>query len=104
MAVNTGGMSANSTGSIYDKNNHNGVFPGHSITGTSGCISLLKNSATEDGWSGSSSGAGCYGIKINVSHTHNVTASGYLYGNTDSSGGDESRPFNFTIKVWKRIA
>ena len=41
----------------------------------------------------------------NTDHKHSVTASGYLYGNTDSSGNaSESRPVNFTIKVWKRRA
>lgn len=45
-----------------------------------------------------------YVAESNINHEHSVTASGYLYGDTDSSGGDESRPFNFTVKVWKRIA
>lgn len=39
-----------------------------------------------------------------IAHTHSVTAKGYLYGSTDSDGGTESRPNNFTVRVWKRIS
>ena len=80
----TSGMSANSTGRIYDTKDHNGVFPANSITGVSGCISRLRSSATADGWRGDSGGAGFYGIEINVSHTHTLPSS-YIYGSTDKT-------------------
>lgn len=37
-----------------------------------------------------------YKCHIDVSHTHSFT--------TNSSGGDECRPNNFTIRIWKRTA
>ena len=80
----TSGMSANSTGRIYDTNDHNGVFPANSIMGVSGCFSLLRSYATADGWRGDSGGSGCYGISINVAHTHTLPSS-YIYGSTDST-------------------
>ena len=89
-SVTTSGMSANSSGQIYDTRDHNGVFPMNSITGVTGCFSLLRSNATVDGWRGDSSGAGCYGISINVSHTHTVTAKGTVSSSFKGYGGTTS--------------
>ena len=92
----TGGMSANATG-IFTQNN-NGICvsvanswetPG----ATSGCVSA-QSSATGGGCE---IGAGRWigfldNVRINVSHTHTYY------------GGVETRPQNYTIRIWKRTA
>ena len=45
-----------------------------------------------------------YKITMNIAHTHSLPAS-YIYGNTDASGNaSETRPVNYTMRIWKRIS
>ena len=92
-AVDTGNTS-NSTVSITD--------PGHTHAGHFGTGEGNRGgsySAVPTGYT-TTTGSAKTGITAKHEHTHSVTAK----GTNSSSGGDESRPFNFTIKVWKRIA
>lgn len=58
-------------------------------------------------------------VKIDATHQHRFTPGGYLYGKTDGesqnhthsvtasgtiSGDAETRPINYTIRVWKRVS
>lgn len=87
----TGGMSANATGSFY---NARSFFSEE--FGGEGNVSVDKSYNGENGayaleWGGT---AGKYRsrVYINVSHTHTY------------SGDVETRPQNYTVKIWKRIA
>lgn len=89
----TGNMSANATGKIYDSY-HEGGFDSSdgnltSINGDSSYSGTVNNlrwlSASSKPWL----------LKINVEHTH-------TYGNDNDN--PETRPINYTIKIWKRIA
>ena len=46
------------------------------------------------------SGGASLGVnyKINVEHNHNIDFT------SGSNGGDEARPINYTIRIWKRTA
>ena len=48
----------------------------------------------------SDSGGATVGVnyKINVQHTHDIDFT------SGSNGGDEARPLNYTIRIWKRTA
>ena len=105
VAVTSGAMNANASHS------HNMlVFTGivHGIEKVYPKTILASNRAVSDGVGYETypnNSTSKYIQDSNTDHKHSVTASGYLYGNTDSSGNaSESRPVNFTIKVWKRIA
>ena len=88
----TAGMSANSSGSI------NVSIPWTSAN-SSGCMSIT--SQTESYANGNSSQSVGKKISVNVAHTHNV----YLRGSVSLGDGDtETRPVNYTIKVWQRTA
>ena len=123
-AVNTGGMSANSTGSFkvlnYSNSSRRGV-----VTGVDGSVftddSSTNLSDTSKYW-GTGDNA-CYGsglwygyhtIRMNVNHTHSVTAEGTVSssfkgnaGKTSSNGGGSA--FNilppYVVKYcWERTA
>ena len=89
----TGGMSANSTGTV--RSTHEGLFNGRRLE-WSGNTTL---SGSTD-WSGGDNSAGGKPttMTINVAHTH-----GYS-GTTSNTGSNETRPENFTIRIWKRTA
>lgn len=50
----------------------------------------------EDG----TNGARPYKLNIDISHTHTVTAD----GSVSLTGDTETRPINFTVRLWTRIA
>jgi len=68
---------------------------------TSGRFSKTDyNAGKLDGWEGASGSHGG-GLSLNLSHTHNV----YLRGSVSLGNGDsETRPLNYTMRIWKRIA
>ena len=83
----------NSTGTV--RSTRDGLFNGRSL--------VWPGNTTLSGttnWAGGSDGDG--GIPttmtINVAHTH-----GYS-GTTSNTGSNETRPENFTIRIWKRTA
>lgn len=114
-------MSAHSSGYINLRDmNHGGTS---SVTlGTDGstfsgptAISLSSAANWVDFYS---SGTTAYRVNMDISHTHKVTASGTV-GNhrhsisssgslsmsgTIGSGNTETRPGNYTVKIWKRTA
>lgn len=66
----------------------NGRASGESSKGTRG---------TTDDWHPDTP----HGIYINLAHTHNV----YLRGSVSLGNGDsETRPVNYTMRIWKRIS
>ncbi len=86
----TGGMSGDS----YV--NH----PGHTVNGTNSDRSKYNGSNGEHYNYSSSGRHTAQAIYIDLSHTHSFSAS----GTTDSSGASETRPQNFTMRIWKRTA
>ena len=89
----TGGMSANSKGTV--ESTREGLFNGRSLI-WSGNTTL--SGSTE--WSGGDNSAGGKPttMTINVAHTHDYS------GTTSNTGSNETRPENFTIRIWKRTA
>lgn len=82
---------------------------------SSGIIKYSKGSKTGTSAENNSS----IKIRIDATHRHELTASGYLYGETDGesqnhthsvtasgtiSGDAETRPNNYTIRIWKRVS
>ena len=106
-SVNTGAMNANANHShdmlVYTggKQSIANVYGGTLLASNMG-FRDSQGYLTNPNYGGQ--GSDKYIKDSNIDHYHSVTASGYLYGDTDSSGEAESRPFNFTVKVWKRIA
>lgn len=62
----------------------------------SGCISLSNAFTEGDFGGGGGKGGYFYTMSINVSHTHNIIVDNY--------GDNETRPKNYTYRIWKRIA
>lgn len=89
-SATAGGMSANATGCLSVVATYRSGATG------SGCISL--GNAFTDGDFGGAGGKGgyFYTMFINIPHTHNVTVDNY--------GDNETRPENYTYRIWKRIA
>ena len=108
----TAGMSANSTGSFLNRVlGNNCALVGAVNGGTTQSASATGNCSAS--WkTGYSSGGGATAttasyessrtqISINVAHTHSV----YLRGSVSLGDGDtETRPENYTMKIWKRTA
>ena len=83
----TGGMSANNWGSV--ESTWEGLFNGRSLS-CAGNITLSGSTS----WSGGDNSAGGKPttMTIDVSHTHTY------------SGAVETRPQNYTVRIWKRTA
>ena len=110
----TGRMSANATGDIEfaprnvslimdgtttGKDDGNYAYHNGNLSFGSSHLSMTNNWRPDhEGFSGTRKS-----IHLDVSHTHSLPAS-YIYGETDSAGTTESRPNNFTVKIWKRIS
>lgn len=102
----TSGMSGNSTGSFLNRVLDNGstiVGAVNGATQASASASGNFSASWKTGYSNSGGAAQASGynhqdkrsqISLNVAHTHNV----YLQGDT------ETRPDNYTVKIWKRTA
>ncbi|WP_297645924.1 hypothetical protein [uncultured Treponema sp.] len=67
--------------------------------GTSGILSLTDSLGAEN--EDNSNGSRPYKLNINASHAHSFTGTN---GTTSSDGYVESRPENYTIRIWKRTA
>jgi len=88
-AHTTGGMSANATGSVSSI-----CYKADSELSLSGNLSgTYVVGATWKGVGGA--GQGFLSLNLNVAHTH-------TYG--DNTNNPETRPINYTIRVWKRTA
>lgn len=68
-------------------------------TNATGCFSQSYSNKCYNGCDGSGAGS----FSMDLSHRHQVTLSGNT-GYDGDSNNTESRPFNFTIKVWVRTA
>ena len=100
----TTGMSSNSSGQVSGPlvvriGNYLRIF-----SQGSGAFSVDNTYAANvrpQGVAGQSSDASYTTLKMNISHTHNV----YLRGSVSLGNGDsETRPVNYTIRIWKRIS
>ena len=98
--ASSGPMSANSNGRFTSYNNGLCVSVNdewNTPSNPSGaCVGIPKalyggNNIGNGRWIGYIDYAG-----INVEHNHKISV--------DNDGGDESRPVNYTIRVWKRTA
>lgn len=89
-SATTAGMSANATGKLSVVATYRDGATG------SGCISLSDKFMHGDFGGGGGSGGYYYTMSINVSHTHTVTVNNY--------GDNETRPENYTVRIWKRTA
>ena len=83
----TNGMSGNSTG---------GPWSSEFGASSKGAVYMSGNTKGE---TGGASGTGD-AMYLNIQHTHSFSAS----GTTQNTGGAETRPANFTMRIWKRIA
>lgn len=97
-SANAGGMSANASGKF-------GGYPQNQarmFDFASGFCTLEDSSASYNrsvSWQDTSSNVGNRwhsAIGMNIDHTHTVTVG--------AQGGNENRPENYTIRVWKRTA
>lgn len=84
------GMSGNATGTLSVVATYRNGATG------SGCISLRDAFMNGDFGGAGGKGGYFYTMSINVSHTHNVIVDNY--------GDNETRPENFTVRIWKRTA
>lgn len=91
----TGNMSANATGKVVSS--WEGLFNGRSIS-YSGNMSATGSIA----WAGGDNSGGSHPstLSINVEHTHSFEFS----GETEANSGTETRPENYTMRIWKRTA
>ena len=87
-------MNKNANGSVSC--NSEGLFNGRGTISTSGCISV-SGSANYAGGDNNDSNRPTK-MSIDVSHIHSYS------GTTSSTGSNETRPENYTIRVWKRIS
>ena len=105
----TSGMSAHATNGSFrvfniNQSNRSGVVTG--ADGTTFTDDASKNSQGMPGIGNFSTYMspdyyGYHTIKLNVSHTHNI----YLRGGVSLGNGDtETKPIDFTYKIWKRTA
>lgn len=85
----TGGMSGNSAGSIYSSRS----FLGDSYSAFGNMFYEMEYTPNSNGlgWSSSAPQQSCK-VSNNIAHTHTY------------SGDVETRPQNYTIKVWKRVS
>lgn len=106
-------MSGNSTGSISGLS----AYMVNYDASQSGALSV---SAVSHSWTGTSSRSGgmLAGFSLNVSHTHGLSFNTNSYTSgchqththsfdtsyNGSSTDTESRPDNYTIRIWKRIS
>ena len=90
----TGDMNKNANGSVSC--NSEGLFNGRGTISTSGCISV-SGSANYAGGDNNDSNRPTK-MSIDVSHIHSYS------GTTSCTGSNETRPENYTIRVWKRIS
>lgn len=67
--------------------------------GASGILSLTDSIGAEN--EDSSNGLRPYKLNIDASHAHSFYG---IIGTTSSKGDIESRPENYTIRIWKRTA
>ena len=102
----TGGMDAHSSGSfkVLNYGNSKGKGVVSSVDGTT-----FKQTSSTDTYStwgeniacgGSGAYYGCQNTTLTLSHAHDMQ---HKHGTT-TNGGNESRPFNFTVKIWVRTA
>ena len=99
---------------IYNSSNteitNTGGSGGHSHTVASGTITSTGSISSGTAWYGGSYGAvdntGYTSYQGDHSHNmqHNHTVDISHTHTTDSNGGSEARPIDFTFKIWKRIA
>ncbi len=91
----TGNMSANATGKVVSS--WEGLFNGRSIS-YSGNMAATGSIT----WAGgdNSGGSNPTTLSINVEHTHSFEFS----GETEANSGTETRPENYTVRVWKRVS
>ena len=99
-ATNTGGMSANESGSYIYKGQTESEY-----VSVGGNISKYVVGDLGLGMQMITGGSPC-GFTINVAHTHNMQHTHSLTPNgyNDNSGDVETRPSNYTIKLWKRVS
>ncbi len=110
---NTGGMSANSTGWFSVKGYGRNPSQAPWCDGT---VLKVRKTASQENEGQNITAPSAY--DLNIAHTHSLPAS-YIYGETDGesqththsvtasgtiSGDSETRPVNYTMKIWKRIA
>ena len=110
LSINSGGNSFSCTfrGSSENSSgtNRSIVFAvsGCSVSkgGDSGAAIDNLDSGTWDFWTFSYNGSHGHGITQN-NHSHGITQNNHSHG-INSDGEIESRPDNFTIRIWKRIS
>ena len=81
------------TCNIHDNHWQNDLIPGDTINRNDNAYGYSATNAH-----------GRYFAAIAPSHTHNFTTGAPSSNTSDTSGGNESRPKNYTVRIWKRIA
>lgn len=109
----TGGMSANSTGSLtFRRMNDSGSYP---VTGTSGFITTTATTASGSkhgciGWGGKTEDR--QKISLNIAHTHSITDSNHEHTGTtnntgtitDSDALTANLPPFIAVHIWRRVS
>lgn len=92
----TGGMSDNSSGytGVGDRNGNGAIR----CTGPFSYKRYVNGNIRQFA---PSTNADEYCLYMNIAHSHTVPK---YSGSTDDTGGSETRPENYTIRVWKRTA
>lgn len=79
----------------------------HTFAMDSNLTAYTRTGVSYDDQSGAGTGgAKEYYTSSNGSHIHSCDVSGANHthsASSDYSGGNESRPYNYTIQIWKRI-
>lgn len=101
-ACTTGGMSANATGCIWSEDVGTGTqfLSDANVLKCCGSLSIGDWGCPYNMCNGGTKISTPRSISINVSHTHNFNHRHSI----GSDGGDEARPNNYTVRIWKRIS
>jgi hypothetical protein len=79
-----------------------GLFNGRCNITTGGRISVSNNRNWAGGDNNEPNRPGK--MTINLSHTHTYSGESTTEYNSTSVGNNETRPKNYTVKIWKRTA